>query len=143
MQIGLLASKAALADFFVSALAVAGHTVRLYPSREDLFSVLFADASLPRRAPHEVLLVELVLDDDGKQAIAALCRLVRDRRLPLIVLTTSGQQAIAQTQTAFPELCIKQLPLRLRTLLSLIEAQEPAMLSAGQELSLAQDSQRR
>ncbi len=141
MQIGLLVSNAALAEYFVTALEVAGHTVRLYPSREDLFFALFADVSLPQRAPDEVLLIELVLDDDGKQVIAELCGLVRDQKLPLIVLTTSGREAIALAQTAFPGLCIRQLPLRFRTLLSLIQAQGPSILSAEQELSLAQDSQ--
>ena len=143
MQIGLLASNAALVEYFVTALGVAGHTVTVYPSSKELFFGLFADASLPQRAPDELLLIELVLDDDGKQVIAELCRLVRDQKLPLIVLTTSSREAIALAQTAFPGLCIRRLPLRLRTLLSLIQAQEPSTLSAGQELSLAQDSQYR
>jgi len=126
MQIGLLVSSAALAEYFVTALVFAGHTVTLYTRRNDLFSALFAGASPRQRAPHEVLLVELVLDDDGKQVIAELCRLVRGQGLPLIVLTTSGQEAIAPAQNAFPGLCIRQLPVRLSTLLPLIQAQAHA-----------------
>ena len=131
MQIGLLVSSAALAEYFVTALGFAGHTVTLYTRRNDLFSVLFAGASLRQRAPHEVLLVELVLDDDGKQVIAELVRLVRDQRLPLIVLTTSSREVIALVQTAFPGLCIRQLPVRLSTLLALIQAQSLCMLLAA------------
>ena len=141
MQIGLLASNAALAEYFVSALEVVGNTVTLYPSQEDLFFALSAGASRPQRAPDEVLLIEQVLDDDGTQVIAELCRLVRDRQLPLIILTTSERQAIAQAQAVFPGLCIKQLPLRLGTLLSLIQGRESSTLSTGQGLSLAQESQ--
>lgn len=126
MQIGLLASNAALAEYFVSALEIIGNTVTLYHSREDLFFALSAGAVPPQGGPHEVLLVELVLDNDGKQVIAELCRFVRDRQLPLIILTTSGREALAQAQAAFPGLCIGQLPLRLRTLLSLIQVQEPS-----------------
>lgn len=131
MQIGLLVSSAVLAEYFVTALGFAGYAVTLYPSREDLFSALFAGASLRQRAPDEVLLVELALDDDGKQVIVELYCLVRDQRLPLIVLTTSGREAIALAQTAFPGLCIRQLPIRLSMLLSLFQAQSPCTLSAA------------
>ena len=131
MQIGLLASNAALAEYFVTALAVAGHRVTLYPSSEDLFSALLADTSLLRQAADKLLLIELVLDDEGEQVITELCRLVRDRQLPLIVLTTSGREAIARAQDAFPGLCIRQLPLQLRALLALIQAHEPSTTLAG------------
>jgi DNA-binding response OmpR family regulator len=123
MQIGLFASEAALAEYFVTALGFSGHAVTQYPSIEDLFSVLSTDTSLHQRSPDEVLLIVLVLDDDGKQVIAELCRLVRGQRLPLIVLTTSDKEDIALTQTEFPGLCIGQLPLRLSELLPLIQAQ--------------------
>ncbi|HZR38482.1 MAG TPA: hypothetical protein VFB12_00085 [Ktedonobacteraceae bacterium] len=123
MQIGLFASDAALAEYFVTALGFSGHAVTLYSSIEDLFSVLSTDTSLHPRTPDEVLLIELVLDDDGKRMIAELCRLIRGQRLPLIVLTTSDKEAIALTQTGFPGLCIGQLPIRLGELLPLIQAQ--------------------
>jgi DNA-binding response OmpR family regulator len=131
MWIGLLASNAALAEYFVTVLGLAGHAVTLYPSREDLFFALFTDVSLRRRVPYDLLLIELLLDGDGKQMIAELCRLARDQELPLIVLTTSGQEAIALAQAAFPWLCIRQLPLRLSALLPLIQAQGPSTLSAA------------
>jgi DNA-binding response OmpR family regulator len=131
MRVGLVVSNAALAEYFVDALGLAGHSVTLSPSREDLFTALFTDVSLRQRAPYDLLLVELILDDDGKQVIAELYRLARDQKLPFIVLTTSSQEAITQAQAAFPWLCIRQLPLRLRALLTLIQAQEPSTLSAA------------
>jgi len=130
MRIGVVVSNAALAEYFVDALELAGQSVTLSPSREDLFFALFTDVSLRQRAPYDLLLIELILDDDGKQAIAELYRLARDQELPLIVLTTSGREAITLAQAAFAHLCIRQLPLRLRTLLALIQAQEPSTLSA-------------
>ncbi len=131
MRISFLASNATLAEYFVTALGLAGHSVTLYPSREDLFFALFTGASLRQRAPYDLLLIELILDGDWKQATAELCRLARDHELPLIILTTSGQEAITLAQAAFPGLCIRQLPLPLSTLLPLIQAQGPFMLSAA------------
>ncbi len=40
MRIGLLASNAALAEYFVTALGMADHAVTLYPAVQDLFSAL-------------------------------------------------------------------------------------------------------
>ncbi len=131
MRIGLFASNAALAEYFVTALGLAGHAVTLYPSREDLFSALFIDVSLRRRVPYDLLLINLLLDGDGKQVIAELCSLARDQDLSLIVLTTSGLEAITLAQAAFPGLCIRQLPLPRSALLPLIQAQGPSMLSAA------------
>ncbi|MFL5660066.1 MAG: hypothetical protein ACJ8BW_01810 [Ktedonobacteraceae bacterium] len=130
MRIGLLASNAALAEYFVTALGLVGHAVTLYPSREGLFFAPFTDASLRQRVPYDLLLIEQILDGDGIQAIAELCRLARDQELSLIVLTTSDLEAIALTQAAFPGLCIRQLPLSLSVLLPLIQAREPSTLSA-------------
>ena len=130
MRISLLASNAALAEYFVTAIGLAGYAVTLYPSREDFFA-LFTNASLHRRVLYDLLLIELTLDGDGKQVITELCRLARDRELSVIVLTTSSQEAITLVQAAFPWLCIRQLPLPLSVLLSLIQAQGPSTLSAA------------
>lgn len=131
MRISFLASNATLAEYFVTALGLAGHSVTLYPSRGDPFFALFTEASLRQRVPYDLLLIELILDGDWKQATAELSRLARDQELPLIVLTTSGQEAITMAQAAFPGLCIRQLPLPLSALLSLIQAQVPSTLSAA------------
>lgn len=131
MRISFLASNATLAEYFVTALGLAGHSVTLYSSREDLFFALFTQASLRQRAQYDLLLFELILDGDWKQATAELSRLARDQELPLIVLTTSGQEAITLAQAAFPGLYIRQLPLPLSALLSLIQAQAPSTLSAA------------
>ncbi|SRR6266699_3085847 len=131
MRIGFLPSNAALAEYFVTALGLAGHSVTLYSSREDLFFALFTDTSLHQCAPYDLLLIELILDGDWKQVTAELCRLARDQELPLIVLTTSGLEAIFLAQATFPGLCIRQLPLPLSALLPLIQAQGPSTLSAA------------
>lgn len=130
MRIGLLASNAALAEYFVTALGIADHEVTLYHARQDLFSALVAAASLRGGAPHEVQLLELILDNSGRQMLAGLSCLAKDLGLPIIVLTTAGRDAIVLAQAAFPELCLRQLPLRLSTLLALIQAQRPSVSSA-------------
>ncbi len=130
MRIGLFASNAALADYFVTALGMADHAVTLYPTRQDLVSALAADASQEGGAPHEVLLLELILDTSGRQILAGLSGLAKELGLPIIVLTTAGRDAIGQAQAAFPEVCLRQLPLPLRTLLALIQAQRPSVSSA-------------
>ncbi len=81
-------------------------------------------------APHEVLLLELILDTSGRQILAGLSGLAKELGLPIIVLTTAGRDAIGQAQAAFPEVCLRQLPLPLRTLLALIQAQRPSVSSA-------------
>ena len=129
MKISLLVSDAALAEYFVTALRFAGHIVTLYPSRDDLVSTLFADASQRQPASDEALLIELVLDEKGKRMIAELYCLAQDRRLPLIVLTTSDRGAIARAQDAFPGLSIEQLPLLPGKLFPLIQAQRSSMSS--------------
>jgi len=130
MRIGLLASNAALAEYFVTALGIADHTVTLYPAMQDLFSALAAAAPPRGRAPHEVLLLELIVDESRRQTLAGLSGLAKDLGLPIIVLTTAGRDAIGLAQAAFPTLCLRQLPLPLRALLALIQAQQPSVSPA-------------
>ena len=130
MRIGLLASNAALAEYFVTALGIADHEVTLYPARRDLFSTLVAAASLQKGAPHEILLLELIVDKSGRQMLAELSCLAKNLGLPLIILTTAGREAIAQAQAAFPALCLRQLPIPLSILLALIQAQSQSVSSA-------------
>jgi DNA-binding response OmpR family regulator len=125
MQIGLFATNAALAEYFVTALGMADHTVTLYPAVQDLFSALTTAASPQGGAPHEVLLLELILDASGRQLLADLSGRAKKLGMPVIVLTTAGQDAIELAQAAFPEVCLRQLPLSLRALLALIQAHWP------------------
>jgi nucleotide-binding universal stress UspA family protein len=125
MQIGLFATNAALAEYFVTALGMADHTVTLYPAVQDLFSALTTAASPQGGAPHEVLLLELILDASGRQLLADLSGLAKKLGMPVIVLTTAGRDAIELAQAAFPEVCLRQLPLLLRALLALIQAHWP------------------
>jgi DNA-binding response OmpR family regulator len=125
MQIGLFATNAALAEYFVTALGMADHTVMLYPAMQDLFSALTTAASPQGGAPHEVLLLELILDASGRQLLADLSGLAKKLGMPVIVLTTAGRDAIELAQAAFPEVCLRQLPLSLRALLALIQAHWP------------------
>jgi hypothetical protein len=130
MRIDLLASNAALAEYFVTTLGMADHVVTLYPARQDLVSALAAAASQRGGAPHEVLFLELILDESGRQTLAGLSSLAKDLGLPIIALTTAGRDAIDLAQAAFPKVCLRQLPLPLRTLLALIQAQHPSVSSA-------------
>lgn len=113
MQIGLLASNAYLAEYFVTTLGLADHAVMLNSARQDLFSALAAAASLQGEAPHDVLLLELIVDASGGQTLAGLNGLARELGLHIIVLTTAGRDAITLTQPALPALCLRQLPLLL------------------------------
>jgi hypothetical protein len=131
MRIGLLSSNAVLAEYFVIALGIADHEVTLYPASQDLFSALVAAAALQKGAPHEILLLELILDERGRQTLAGLSGLAKDLGLPLVVLTTAGREAIVLAQAAFPELCLRQLPLPLGTLLALIQARRLSVSSAA------------
>ena len=97
---------------------------------QDLFSALAAAASLQGGAPHEILLLELILDASGRQLLANLSGLAKELGLPIIVLTTVGRDAIDLAQAAFPEVCLRQLPLPLKALLALIQAQRPSASSA-------------
>jgi hypothetical protein len=125
MRIGLFASNAALAEYFLTAVGMAVHAVTLYPAVQDLFSALAAAASLQGGAPHEILLLELILDANGRQLLADVSGLAKELGLPIIVLTTASRDAIDLTQAAFPEVCLRQLPLPLRALLALIQAHWP------------------
>jgi hypothetical protein len=129
MRIGLFASNAALADYFAIALGMADHTVTLYSAVQDLASAL-TTAAMREGAPHEVLILELILDECGRQTLAGLSYLAKGLGQPLIVLTTAGRDAIALAQTTFPEMRLRQLPLPLSTLLALIQAQRPSASSA-------------
>lgn len=130
MRIGLFASNAALAEYFAVALGMADHTVTLYSAVQDLVSALTGAASLQEGAPQEVLLLELIPDESGRQTLSELSGLAKDLGLPLIVLTTAGRDAIALAQAAFPEVRLRQLPLPLRDLFALIQAQRPSVSSA-------------
>ena len=126
MQIGLFDSNSARVEYFVIALGMADHTVTLYAASQDLVSALTAAASQQEGAPQEVLLLELILDESGRQTLAGLKGLAKDLGVPLIVLTTAGRDAIALAQATFPEVCMRQLPLALRDLFALIQAQHPS-----------------
>ena len=128
MRIGLIASKASLDEYFVTALGLADHAVTLYSAVQDLASAL-TTAAMREGAPHEVLILELILDECGRQTLAGLSYLAKDLGQPLIVLTTAGQDAIALAQAAFPEVRLRQLPLPLRDLCALIHAQRPSVSS--------------
>jgi hypothetical protein len=130
MRIGLFASNAALAEYFVTALALVDHAVTLYPAERDLCLVLTAAASQQGEASHDLLLLELILDERGRQTLAGLSGLAKELGLPIIVLTTAGRHAISLAQAAFPELCLRQLPLPLSALLALIAAQRPSVSSS-------------
>ena len=130
MRIGLFASNAALAEYFAIALGMADHTVTQYSAVQGLVSALTDAASLQEGAPQEVLLLELILDECGRQTLAGLSYLAKDLGQPLIVLTTAGRDAIALAQAAFPEMRLRQLPLPLRDLFALIQAQRPSVSSA-------------
>ncbi len=129
MRIGLLASNAALAEYFVTAVGMADHAVTLYPAMRDLVSALAAAAYEGGGTPHEVLLLELILDESGRQILAGLSSLAQDLGLPLVVFTTAGRDAVSLAQAAFPEVCLRQLPLPLRALLALIQEQRPSVSS--------------
>jgi hypothetical protein len=129
MRIGLFASNAALADYFAIALGMADHTVTLYSAVQDLASAL-TTAAMREGAPHEVLILELILDECGRQTLAGLSYLAKDLGQPLIVLTTAGRDAIALAQTTFPEIRLRQLPFPLRDLFALIQAQRPSVSPA-------------
>src|SRR5579862_7851728 len=131
MRIGLFASHASLAEYFLTALGLADHTVTLYSAVQDLVSVLAAAASQRGGAPHEILLLELILDERGRQLLADLSGPAKELGLPIIVLTTAGRDAIGLAQVAFPELCLRQLPLPLRALLALIRQLGPHELESG------------
>ena len=125
MRIGLFVSNVSLAEYFVTALGLAGHTVSLYSTVQDLVSVLAVSASQRGEAPHEILLLELILDERGRQTLVGVSGLARELGLPIIVLTTSSRNTIAPAQAAFPDVCMRQLPLPLRTLFALIQAAWP------------------
>ncbi len=78
---------------------------------------IFSPRSLPLphyckgKAPHDVLLLELIMDASGGQSLAGLNGLARELGLRIIVLTTAGRDAITLTQPALPALCLRQLPL--------------------------------
>jgi hypothetical protein len=133
MRISLFASNAALAEYFVIALGMADHTVTLYSAVQDLVSALAAAASLQGEAPHEVLLLELILDASGRQLLADLSGLAKEVGMPIIVLTTTGRDAIDLAQAAFPEACLRQLPLPPRALFALIQLLGPHEVESGSQ----------
>ena len=125
MRIGLFASNASLAEYFV----LADHAVTLYSARQGLFSALAA--SLQGGAPREVLLLKLIVDASGRQTLTGLSGLEREPGLCIIALGTAGRDAITLTQPALPALYLRQLPLPLGTLLALIQAQRTSESSAA------------
>lgn len=65
MRIGVLASNTSLAEYFVTAPGLDDHTVTMYSAKQDLFSALAAAASLQGESPHDVLLLEPIVDASG------------------------------------------------------------------------------
>ena len=94
MASSLERSLRAHADWLARLKCVSGladHTVTLYSAKQDLFAALAAAASLQGEAPHDVLLLELIVDASGGQTLAWLNGLARELGLRIIVLTTAAE----------------------------------------------------
>jgi DNA-binding NtrC family response regulator len=97
-HIGLLEESASLAELLNIALKMAGHVACIRVSIASLFECVSTGGcvcALPR--PFDLLILDILVDEPGALAfLAQLDRSLPD--LPLIVITASHSELIAQTQ---------------------------------------------
>lgn len=124
MRIGLLEVSPAIAELVCTTLHMAGHTVCAYVSAASLLERVCTESSAHAlRRPHDLLILDILIDDAGEFALLMQLDRALSEQLPLMVLTASHADQIAQARQAYPHIAFLSKPFHLKTLLSRIETQ--------------------
>lgn len=126
MNIGVLDDNVAILDFIRTALELSGHRVQTFDN-----STSFLVALLPKQQsnpvapsfPFDLVIVDLIIQGDlpGTEVIQRIREVTTTQQLPIIVISATGVEQLAQVKHRFPDVVLLSKPFTIKTLLHVIE----------------------
>jgi CheY-like chemotaxis protein len=123
VKIAILEDNPAVLDYLSTALQMNGHQVQLFTHGAPLLETLFSTGQAPSSLPFDLILVDLLLPGDisGLQAIQAIRQTISQERLPVIIVSASGQKELDAVQAQLPDTPIIRKPFKIMELLRAID----------------------
>jgi len=122
VNIAILEDNPAILDYLNAALTMNGHRVQTFTHGAALLNVLFPSDQPPVSIPFDLILVDLLLPGEisGLEAIQVIRKSIPHERLPVIIVSASGQKELDHAQSVLPEIPIIRKPFKMQELLRLI-----------------------
>lgn len=124
MNIAILEDNPAILDYLSTALQMNGHSVQTFTQGVDLLEALFQSGLVPSPLPFDLILVDLLLPGDisGLQAIKSIRASISYERLPVIIVSASGQKELDNAQAELPHTPVIRKPFKIMDLLKMIDS---------------------
>lgn len=124
MKIAILEDNPAVLDYLSTALKMNGHQVQVFTHGAPLLEALFSTGQVPSPLPFDLILVDLLLPGDisGLQAIQVIRQAIPQERLPVIIVSASGQKELDSAQAQLPDTPIIRKPFKIMELLRAIDS---------------------
>ena len=122
MNIAILEDNPAILDYLNAALTMNGHRVQTFTHGATLLDTLFPSGQPPVSLPFDLILVDLLLPGDisGLEAIQVIRKTIPHERLPVIIVSASGQKELDHAQAVLPQTPIIRKPFKMQELLRII-----------------------
>jgi CheY-like chemotaxis protein len=126
VNIAILEDNPAILDYLSTALNLNGHRVQTFTLGTALLEAIFTSGQITTPVtpmPFDLILVDLLLPGEltGLQAIRAIRRTIPHERLPVIIVTASGQRELEQAHAELPQTPIIRKPFKIQDLLRMID----------------------
>ena len=124
MNIAILEDNPAILDYLSTALQMNGHSVQTFTQGVDLLQALFQSGLVPSPLPFDLILVYLLLPGDisGLQALQSIRKSISYERLPVIIVSASGQKELDNAQAELPHTPVIRKPFKIMDLLKMIDS---------------------
>lgn len=120
MHIGLLEESPAIAEFLCTALHMARHTISVHASAASLLEGMFIGPGMCAPQPYDLIILDVLIDKPEELLfLAQIDRTILGQ--PLVVITASHANQIAQTRQAYPHIAFLPKPFHLEVLSAHIE----------------------
>jgi CheY-like chemotaxis protein len=125
MKVALLEDHPDIVELIDAALDMQGHEATAWASGPALLASLLAESAEYNNValPFDLLIVDYLLPGgmNGGEVIAAIRKQYAAERLPIILLSGANPAALAEIQTAFPDITLIQKPFAIKALLAAIQ----------------------
>lgn len=127
MNIGVLDDNVAILDFVRTALELSGHRVQTFSSSTSFLAALLPTHtqknSMTPVFPVDLVIVDLIIQGDipGVEVIQRIREVATAQQLPIIVISATGMEQLAQVKQRFPGVILLSKPFSIKTLLHVIE----------------------
>jgi CheY-like chemotaxis protein len=124
VNIAILEDNPAILDYLSTALRMNGHRVQTFTHGVALLEALFHSGQVPFPLPFDLILVDLLLPGDisGLQAMRVVRKSISHDRLPIIIVSASGQKELDNAQAELPHTPVIRKPFKIMELLKMIDS---------------------